>query len=121
MASPSFAVECYRIDAKGNGTINGDGTTSARITGGGLLNGTTQGSFSAGSPFTGEIVLTTNSKQTVRFAADGTFTGNAFDATGVVTSGTGNYQNATGGKLTFQGQITSPSTFTETVTGALCL
>jgi hypothetical protein len=47
MASPSFADQCYRIDAKGNGTINGDGTTSARITGGGLLNGTTQGSFSA--------------------------------------------------------------------------
>ena len=39
------AESCHKINAKGVGQDHGDGTTEAHIIGGGLLHGTTAGSF----------------------------------------------------------------------------
>jgi len=120
--------DCRRINADGVGQDLGGGNTTATISRGGILNGTTAAHFdiTGGTPpvltFAGTVVFTTK-KGTLTVGIAGTFniaTG-AFNATGPITSGTGRFAGATG-TLTFSGvEDFSTGAFTETITGRICL
>jgi hypothetical protein len=122
--APASAADakCHSIHAQGEGESTSPLTTTARITGGGILNGSTAAVFTPTTAgFTGPITFHTNSKEIVVVTIDGTLTGAAFHAQGAVTSGTGKFQNSTG-SLIFDGVIVnSAGDFTETVTGNICL
>ena len=117
---------CAPVRAVGVGQDLGGGNTTATISHGGRLNGTTVGSFAiSGAPpvfnIDGTVVFTTKGG-TLTATVSGTFnvlTG-AFTASGPVSGGTGNRAGTTG-TLTFQGveNLTS-GVFTETITGTLC-
>ena len=121
------AVSCHKINAKGIGQDLGGGITEARIIGGGLLHGTTQGNFviTGGAPpvfsIAGTVTFTTR-QATLTVAVAGTFdvaTG-AFVATGPVMSATGKLTGATG-TLTLEGvEDLSNGRFTEEVSGLVC-
>ncbi len=121
-------LSCHKINAKGNGQDLGAGSTTAQIVGGGLLHGTTVGTFAivAGAPpvfaIAGTVVFTTNAG-TLTVGVSGTFdvsTG-AFSSTGPVTGSTGKLEGATG-SLTLDGvQDLGTGAFTETVTGSICV
>jgi hypothetical protein len=117
---------CARVHAVGIGQDKGDGTTSATISHGGRLNGTTAGTFAiSGAPpvvaIDGTVVFTTKGG-TLTATVSGTFnvlTG-AFTASGPVSAGTGSLAGTTG-VLTFHGvEDLSSGAFTETITGTLC-
>ena len=122
------AVSCHKINAKGVGQDLGGGMTEARIVGGGLLQGTTQGSFviTGGAPpvfgIAGTATFTTQ-QATLTVALSGTFdvgTG-AFVSTGPVMSATGKLAGATG-TLTIDGtEDLSTGRFTEEVSGLICV
>ena len=122
------AVSCHKISADGVGQAFNNGTTEAQIIGGGLLHGTTQGSFvvTGGAvpvfDIGGTVIFTTR-LATLTVALAGTFdvaTG-AFVTTGPVTSATGKLAGATG-ILTLKGvQDLSTSKFTEGVSGWICV
>jgi hypothetical protein len=127
------AESCHKINAKGVGQDLGGGQTVADIKGGGLLNGTTKGSFAPPTPtskpnvvaLNGSVVFTTN-KATLTVTVTGTFnisTGD-FTASGPVTASTGKLEGATG-NLTLTGKENLPpagdGSFTETVTGNICV
>jgi len=132
LASPVQATtggqSCHKINAKGIGQDLGGGSTTAQIVGGGLLHGTTAGTFAivGGAPpvfaIAGTVVFTTNAG-TLTVAVSGTFdvsTG-AFSSTGAVISSTGKLEGATG-SLTLEGvQDLGTGAFTETVTGSICV
>jgi hypothetical protein len=117
---------CKNVHATGVGQDLGGGTTTATITHGGPLNGTTSGHFVvSGAPpvFTivGTVVLTTKHGGLTATVA-GTFDGvtGAFTATGPVSTGTGHLAGATG-TLTFTGiENFATGAFTETITGRIC-
>jgi hypothetical protein len=117
---------CARVHAVGIGQDLGGGNTTATISHGGRLNGTTAGHFEiTGLPpvFTiaGTVVFTTK-HGTLTANVTGTFnvaTGE-FLASGPVSAGTGNLAGATG-ILTFAGvENLATGVFTETITGTLC-
>ena len=104
-SSPAAAgVSCHKIAAKGVGQDLGGGVTQARITGGGLLTGTTAGSFAI-TGFTppsltsiaGTVTFTVN-RATLVVTVTGTFdvASGAFNASGPVTGATGKLAGATG-------------------------
>ncbi len=117
------AVSCHNINAKGAGTATSPTTTVARIKGGGLLQGTTEGTFTPTSDttFVGPVTFTTN-KGTLTVTIDGSFpTPTSFTGEGRVTSSSGKLADATG-RLRFDGVITDASgAFTETVRGRICV
>ena len=120
--------DCRRIKAVGVGQDLGFGNTTATISRGGILNGTTAAHFdiTGGAPpkltFTGTVVFTTK-RGTLTVDIAGTFnisTG-TFAASGPVTGGTGAFAGATG-KLKFAGvENLATRVFTETVKGRICL
>ena len=118
---------CHKINATGVGQDLGGGNTTARISDGGLLQGTTAGTFTIGGAppvfaIEGSVVFTTN-KATLTVGVSGTFnvlTG-AFSASGPVTDATGKLEGATG-SLTLSGvENLATGAFTETVTGSICV
>lgn len=129
MVNPVQAgVSCHSIDATGVGQDLGGGSTIAQISDGGLLQGTTAASFTAdfsGFPvilIAGTVTFTTN-KGTLTVAVTGSlnaFTG-GFAASGPVTGATGKLAGATG-SLSFAGvENLLTGSFTETVTGSICV
>ena len=127
-AATSDDAACRPVHARGVGQDLGGGNTTATITRGGILNGTTNAHFdiTGGTPpaltFEGTIVFTTK-KGTLTASIAGTFnvaTG-AFAATGAVTGGTGRFAEATGNLSLAGVEDLTTGSFTETVTGRLCL
>ena len=122
------AVSCHAINAKGVGQDLGGGRTTAQIIGGGLLHGTTEASFvitgfsGTVASFTGTIVFTVNNA-TLTAAVSGTLdvaTGE-FEAATSAVSGTGKLAGATG-SLSFSGvEDLATGSFTEDVTGEICV
>jgi hypothetical protein len=122
------AVSCHRIDASGVGQDQGGGHTVAQISDGGLLQGTTAAAFTITglsgtlASFVGTITFTLN-RATLAAEVAGTLdlaTG-AFNATSSSLSGTGKLEGATGG-LVFAGvENLLTGTFTEVVTGQVCV
>jgi hypothetical protein len=117
---------CASVHAVGVGQDLGGGSTTAMISRGGRLNGTTTGQFAiSGAPpvfgIDGTVVFTTKGG-TLTATVSGTFnvlTGE-FTASGPVSAGTGNLAGTTG-TLTFQGvENLATGVFTETITGTLC-
>jgi hypothetical protein len=122
------AVSCHRINAKGVGQDFGNGTTAAQLIGGGLLNGTTQGSFTitGGAPpafsIAGTVVITTGqATATVTVAGMFNVATGAFSATGPVTAATGKLAGATGTLLLEGVEDLGSGKFVEDVTGLLCV
>jgi hypothetical protein len=121
-------VSCHNINAKGVGQDLGGGNTVADINGGGLLNGTTVGSF-APVGFTlpstalvvGTVTFTVNKGTlTVSLAGSLDVVSGAFSTTGPVTGSTGKLAGASGA-LSFNGvEDFTTGAFTETVTGNIC-
>jgi hypothetical protein len=117
---------CARVNAVGIGQDLGGGNTTATISHGGRLNGTTSGHFViTGAPpvFTiaGTVVFTAK-HGTLTANVTGTFdvTSGAFNASGPVSAGTGNLAGTTG-IFTFAGlEDLVTGVFTETITGTLC-
>jgi hypothetical protein len=136
--SAHAATSCHTIQATGVGSgappQPGDPAnlvrTRARLSGAGLLQGTTQAAFTIVAPtpvgfaFAGDLVVTTN-RATLTVALTGTLdvsTGD-FSATGPVVSATGKLAGASG-QLTLAGvqDLADPAgSFTETVTGGICV
>jgi hypothetical protein len=118
--------DCATIHATGVGQDLGAGNTTATISHGGALNGTTSGHFVIGGAppvfaITGTVTFTTKHGTLVANVA-GTFdvTTGAFTASGPVSGGTGNLAGATG-TLTLSGvENLATGAFTETITGTLC-
>jgi hypothetical protein len=117
---------CGNVHAVGLGQDLGGGNTTATISHGGRLNGTTAGHFELGGTppiFTiaGTVAFTTK-HGTLTATVSGTFnvaTGE-FTASGPVSAGTGNLAGTTG-ILTFSGvENLGTGVFTETITGTLC-
>lgn len=127
-AAAFASTSCHMINATGVGQDNFDGTTTARIIDGGLLQGTTVGTFQPTgfdppvASFSGQVVFTVN-RGSLTAEVNGTLntaTG-AFQATSASLSGTGKLAGATG-FLTFEGtEDLSDGSFTETVTGEVCV
>lgn len=121
-------VSCHNVNAKGVGQDLGGGRTRASIIGGGLLHGTTEAVFiitglsGTQASFEGTIVFTVN-KATLTAGLIGTFdvASGAFSATTSSIAGTGKLAGATG-SLVLEGlQNLSDGSFTETVTGQICV
>jgi hypothetical protein len=121
-------VSCHGINARGTGQDLGGGVTQAQIRGGGLLNGTSNSNFvitgvsGTVASFTGVVLFTVN-KGTLAVSVNGTFdlaTGR-FQATSTAMTGTGKLEGAAG-NLTITGlQDLETGTFTEDVTGEICV
>jgi hypothetical protein len=121
------AVSCHKIAARGTGQDLGGGSTTATISDGGLLEGTTAGSLvitglsGTVASFEGMIVFTVN-RATLTATVAGTFdvaTG-AFSATSSSLAGTGKLAGATGSLALAGVEDLSSGSFTETVTGEVC-
>jgi hypothetical protein len=118
---------CAQAHAVGVGQDLGGGRTTATISHGGRLNGTTSGLFT----ISGGVFPVFGIAGTVAFTAKhGTLTASvagtldvvsgAFNASGPVSAGTGNLAGVTG-TLTFGGvENLATGAFTETITGTLC-
>jgi len=122
------AVSCHKINAKGVGQDLGGGSTEAQIIGGGLLHGTTAGSFMI-TDFSGTVasiagtVMFTTNKATLTVTVTGSFdvaTGE-FGASGPVTGATGKLFGATGNLLLEGIQDLTDGSFVENVTGEICV
>jgi hypothetical protein len=130
-AAPSEAsagVACHNINAKGVGQDLGGGRTQAEIIGGGLLQGTTEAAFTITgvsgtvASFEGAIVFTVNNATlTANVAGTLDVASGVFAATTSGLSGTGKLAGATG-MLVFQGvEDLTDGSFTERVTGEICV
>ncbi len=126
-AGPDDDHGCAPVHAVGVGQDLGGGNTTATISRGGRLNGTTAAHFDiVGGGFSvfaiaGTVVFTTNGG-TLTATVSGTFdvTTGEFNASGPVSAGTGNLAGTTG-TLTFHGfEHLETGAFTETITGTLC-
>ncbi len=136
MGQAHAGVSCHKIKAKGVGQDEGGGVTVARIMGGGLLQGTTEGVFwiTGGAPpvFTvaGIVTFTTNYRATLPVSLAGTFNvlSGEFTTTGPVISAqaTGKLSGAFG-TLLLEGiqDVTQNSPtegrFTEDISGVICV
>ena len=133
-ASPGAAVArgpatvCVPVQAIGTGQDLGDGRTTATISVGRVVVGTTSATFTitggSGSTvtFSGPIVFA-NSLGTVTASVTGTLnvTTGDFVSTSSMLTGTGAYTGVSG-TLTFAGhEDLATGAFTETITGSLCL
>ena len=121
-------VSCHKINASGTGQDLGGGMTQASISGGGLLQGTTEATFVPSGlsgnvlSFDGFVTFTTN-KATLTVTIQGTFDlgSGAFSASGPVTASTGKLAGATG-NLSLNGvENLSDGSFTETIDGEICV
>ncbi len=118
---------CARVHAVGVGQDLGGGNTTATITRGGSLNGTTNAHFDiTGGAFptftiAGTVVFTTkHGTLTVQLVGTFNVATGAFNSTGPISGGTGALTGATG-TLTLSGvEDLATGAFTETITGALC-
>jgi hypothetical protein len=119
---------CQRVTARGVGQDNFDGTTQARIYDFGLLVGTTTASFvptgQTGSVLgiSGTVVFHTY-RSTLTLTVTGTvdLSTGVFTTTGPVTGATGYLRGVTG-NLTLAGvEDLTTGSFTERITGRLCL
>lgn len=129
MAGPAHAaVSCHKINAKGAGQDLGGGVTQAQIIGGGLLHGTTQGSFNITGvappvvSIAGTVTFTT-SQGTLTVTVSGTFdvvNGN-FVASGPVTAATGKLSGATGSLVLDGIEDLTTGKFIEDVSGLVCV
>ena len=120
------ALSCHKINAKGVGQ-DGGSMTEAQIIGGGLLQGTTQGSFviTGGAPpvfsIAGTVQFTTH-QATLTVTVAGTFDVaiGAFAATGPVTAASGKLAGASG-SVTLEGiEDLATGKFAEDVSGLIC-
>ena len=127
-ADTAAEVTCHKINAKGVGQDLGGGSTVAQIVGGGLLHGTTAGSFiitgfsGTVASIAGTVTFTTN-QATLTVTVTGTFdvsTGE-FSASGPVTGATGKLAGATGNLLLSGVQDLATGAFVEEVTGDICV
>jgi hypothetical protein len=128
LVGPAQAASCHKINATGIGQDLGGGMTQARVIGGGLLHGTTVGNFAITglsgdeASIAGTVEFTAN-KATLTVSVSGTFnlsTG-AFTSSGPVSASTGKLAGATG-NLTLDGvENLADGSFTETITGSICL
>ena len=129
MASQTRAeVSCHVINAKGAGQDLGGGATEGHVLGGGLLHGTTAGSFAITgisgtvASIAGTVTFTTD-QSTVTATVAGFFdvaTGE-FSASGPITDATGKLSGATGA-LSFDGlQDLSDGSFVQDITGEICV
>ncbi len=116
---------CHKINTRVEGTVDfGTGTVEGQVIGGGILHGTATGSFTFTSPttFEGNYLIVTKhgtlSLQLFNGVIDPvTFTGTNDS---VVTGGTGRFTGATGG-LFFEGGVEPDGTFTDYLSGTICL
>ncbi len=122
------AASCHKINAKGVGQDLGNGSTVANINGGGLLNGTTEGTFTitgGTAPLfliNGTVEFTSN-KATLTVGVSGSFdvSSGEFSTTGPVTASTGKLAGATG-DLTLSGrEDLTTGVFNETISGTICV
>jgi hypothetical protein len=128
-AAPAHgAVSCRPINATAVGQDLGGGQVTAQVIGGGLLHGTYEASFTITgfsgtvASFEGEIVFTV-AGGTVTAQVTGTLdvTNGQFQATSTSITGTGRLAGATG-SLTFSGvENLATGSFTETITGVICV
>jgi hypothetical protein len=126
--SAHAGVSCHKINAKGVGQDLGGGITEAQIIGGGLLHGTTQGSFAITGgvapvlSIAGMVTFTTN-KATLTVTVTGTFniaTGD-FMASGPVAAATGKLAGATGTLVLDGIEDLATGAFVEDVGGLICV
>lgn len=127
--SAAAAVSCHGISATGVGHDLGNGNTTAQISDGGVLQGTTVGSFvvtdSSDFPvlaIAGTVTFTTN-KGTLTVSVAGTLnvsTGD-FTASGPVSAATGKLTGATGSLTLAGNENLITGVFTETITGNICV
>jgi hypothetical protein len=123
------AVSCHEISATGVGQDLGNGNTTAQISEGGVLQGTTVGSFVV-TDFTGFPVLAiagtvtfTTNKATLTVSVAGTLdvsTGD-FTASGPVSDATGKLSGATGSLMLAGTENLVTGVFTETIAGDICV
>jgi hypothetical protein len=125
------AVSCHKINAKGSGQDLGGGMTQAQIIGGGLLHGTTAGSFAVvgGVPplllVNGTVTFTVNGG-TLTVQVSGSFDGAdpsdaKFVVSGPVISATGKLAGATGTLMIEGDESLTTGKFTEQISGLVCV
>lgn len=122
---------CHKIKARVEGTVDFEtSTVEGQVIGGGILHGTTAGSFTFTSidpdagiaTYEGSYVITTQhgtlSLQLFNGFIDlATLTGSNDS---VVSEGTGRFEGATGG-LVFEGGVEADGTSTDYLNGTICL
>jgi hypothetical protein len=127
-APPHARAICVPIRATGVGQDLGEGRTQATISSHGIVVGRTNASFTIGqvvgttAQFTGPIVFT-SALGTLTAQVAGTFdvAGGAFQATSTSIAGTGLLRGVSG-SVTLAGiEDFATLTFTETITGRLCV
>ena len=122
------AQSCHKINARGVGQDLGGGKTIARIIGGGLLHGTTEGNFTTTgisgtvASIAGTVEFTTN-KATLTVTIAGVFdvSNGEFSASGPVTAATGKLAGAIGTLLLQGVENLTDGTFVEDVIGSICV
>jgi hypothetical protein len=128
--SAQAGPSCHKIDATGIGQDQGGGITTAQISDGGLLQGTTVGAFAVVGftpPSTvligGSVTFTTN-RATLEVPGMGTFdvsTGQFTFASAAAPTGTGKLAGATA-TLVFDGvENLATGSFVETIEGVVCV
>jgi hypothetical protein len=126
---PAQAEEsCHKINAKGVGQDLGGGVTVARVIGGGLLHGTTEGNFiitgfsGTVASFEGTVEFTTrHGALTVTVSGTLDVATGEFSASGPVTGATGKLAGATGSLSLAGTQDLSDGSFVEDITGEICV
>ncbi len=122
---------CHKINTVVVGTADFVASTvEGQVVGGGILHGTAEGSFTFTSidqqtgiaTYEGSYVITTKHGTLSFDLFDGVINLATLSGTNdsVVTGGTGRFAGATGG-LFFEGRVESDGTFTDYLTGTICL
>lgn len=131
-AGPAHAGQgCHKINTRVTGTADFvTNTVEGRIVGGGILHGTAEGSFiftsidpeTGTATYEGDYLITTKHGTLTLELFDGFIDLATLSGTNdsVVTSGTGRFAGATGG-LFFEGGVEPDGTFTDDLTGTICL
>jgi hypothetical protein len=127
-AAPRSAAICFPVHATGVGQDLGGGRTRATITSHGIVVGRTNASFTINqvvgttASFTGPIVFT-SAVGTLTAQVAGTFdvASGAFRATSTSISGTGLLRGVSGSVNLAGLEDLATFSFTETITGRLCL
>ena len=133
VAAPSANAErgCHKINTVVVGTADFvTNTVEGEIIGGGILHGTTQGSFTFTNidpntgiaTYAGSYLITTKHGTLSLDLFDGVINLATLSGTNdsVVAAGTGRFEGATGG-LFFEGSVGADGTFTDRLTGTICL